>query len=327
VTTAELVLAPDAEQVYRAFLRSPGAPLSSLAHACASDEPTVERVLEELRERGLLRRAADGRLSPARPDLALEPSLLEAERELVERQRQLLQARREVSGLVEAYANAVADTGQVLEAERVDGFSAINKRIYELVTSSTSEVLNISLRGQRSPEAIAEGRTIDIPMLLRGVRMRSIVPPTVLESAETYAWVRELSHLGDEHRVLDSPPLQMLLLDRRLVVVPVDPQEPSDAALFLWSPTLVACFASLFELAWRTAEPLFRDAPADDEGLGDRERELLTLLASGVKDEAVARHLGCSVRTVRRDEQTLFERLGARTRFQAGAEAVRRGWL
>jgi hypothetical protein len=41
-------------------------------------------------------------------------------------------------------------------------------------------------------------------------------------------------------------------------------------------------------------------------------------LTSGLKDEAAARYLGLSLRTVRRRIAALMDRTGANTRFQAG---------
>ena len=59
----------------------------------------------------------------------------------------------------------------------------------------------------------------------------------------------------------------------------------------------------------------------------DEHRRLLMLLASGLKDEAIARQLGIGERTVRRRVAELADRLGARTRMQFGIQAVRQGWL
>ena len=54
---------------------------------------------------------------------------------------------------------------------------------------------------------------------------------------------------------------------------------------------------------------------------------MLRLLAGGLTDEMIARRLGVSVRTARRAASDLLSRLGARSRFQAGARAVAREWL
>ncbi|MEW1841736.1 helix-turn-helix domain-containing protein [Nonomuraea angiospora] len=55
------------------------------------------------------------------------------------------------------------------------------------------------------------------------------------------------------------------------------------------------------------------------------DRRLLALLAAGLKDDAIARQLGTSPRTIRRRLRHLLDELNAETRFQAGAQASRRG--
>ncbi|HEV7963709.1 MAG TPA: helix-turn-helix transcriptional regulator [Actinoplanes sp.] len=68
-----------------------------------------------------------------------------------------------------------------------------------------------------------------------------------------------------------------------------------------------------------------RGGPAD--GLSGSDRTLLRLLALGVTDEAAARRMGVSVRTIRRHVSQLLDRLDAVSRFQAGVQAAQRGWL
>jgi hypothetical protein len=50
-------------------------------------------------------------------------------------------------------------------------------------------------------------------------------------------------------------------------------------------------------------------------------------MAAGLTDEAAAKRLGVSLRTVRRQIQALMTRLQATSRFQAGHNAAQRGWL
>lgn len=62
-------------------------------------------------------------------------------------------------------------------------------------------------------------------------------------------------------------------------------------------------------------------------GLGnDTTRAVLALLAAGLGDQAVARRLGCSERTVQRHVLKLVEAVGAKTRFQAALHIGHRGW-
>ncbi|AEH08041.1 MULTISPECIES: LuxR C-terminal-related transcriptional regulator [Protofrankia] len=65
----------------------------------------------------------------------------------------------------------------------------------------------------------------------------------------------------------------------------------------------------------------------DNTSPNDSERLLLRLLSLGAKDEAAARHLGVSVRTVRRMIADLMRRMDARSRFQAGILAAKKDWL
>jgi DNA-binding NarL/FixJ family response regulator len=88
----------------------------------------------------------------------------------------------------------------------------------------------------------------------------------------------------------------------------------------------VAALVRLFELLWEQACPLPRWRPEDPVATtGALDVELLRLLATGMKDEAIARDLGISLRTLGRRMATLLERLGARTRFQAGLQSARKG--
>ena len=57
------------------------------------------------------------------------------------------------------------------------------------------------------------------------------------------------------------------------------------------------------------------------------DREILALMAAGLKDSAVAHQLGLAPRTLRRRIARLMALLHVQTRFQAGLEACRRGWL
>ncbi|MEU6681013.1 LuxR C-terminal-related transcriptional regulator [Streptomyces sp. NPDC046925] len=61
--------------------------------------------------------------------------------------------------------------------------------------------------------------------------------------------------------------------------------------------------------------------------LSSTERALLRLAAEGCTDAAAASRLHVSHRTARRMMAALMERLGARSRFEAGVKAVRLGWL
>ena len=86
-------------------------------------------------------------------------------------------------------------------------------------------------------------------------------------------------------------------------------------------PVLVQGLLCLFEAVWTACRWAMPDSPTLAE------RNLLERMATGSTDQAIARRLGISDRQVRRRIARLLQRLGASSRFAAGAEAVRRGWL
>lgn len=58
-----------------------------------------------------------------------------------------------------------------------------------------------------------------------------------------------------------------------------------------------------------------------------RQLDCLSRMAAGDKDEKAARNVGLSLRTFRREVEQLMILVGAKTRFQLGSEAQRRGWI
>lgn len=140
----------------------------------------------------------------------------------------------------------------------------------------------------------------------------------------TWAYAMETAAAGEEIRLSDEVPTRLIVRDRDAAVIPIDNADLDAGALVVWSRPVVEMFVTLFELCWARATPAFTATPDPEAG---RNPKLLDLLAAGAKDETAARQLGLNVRTVRRDVARLMDELSATTRFQAGVEAVRRGWL
>ena len=106
-------------------------------------------------------------------------------------------------------------------------------------------------------------------------------------------------------------------------------------ALVVRGSLLVDAFVRLFELQWELALPIADVARGGDDGadglggdvLTEVERRLVAMLSSGMTDEAMARAIGLSHRTVQRRLADLARRVGAEGRFQLGVQAARRGWV
>jgi hypothetical protein len=127
--------------------------------------------------------------------------------------------------------------------------------------------------------------------------------------------------------VLGDVPGRLAVVGDVAALIPQRFDLADDVVLVVRQPALVASVTLLFEGLWERAL-VVPGIGADDPTEGDSARRLLLdQMARGAKDEQIARTLGLSLRTVRRRVADLLEELGADSRFQAGVEAVRRGWL
>lgn len=131
---------------------------------------------------------------------------------------------------------------------------------------------------------------------------------------------------GEEIRVAQEKlPTKLLIVDSHTALVPLGPY--GHPCLLIRDQGIVDAFVSYFELKWAEARPWAPPGIPIPEKENTQRQRILEALAAGLKDEAIARQQGVSVRTVRRHITALMQELGVTTRFAAGVAAVRRGWL
>lgn len=122
-------------------------------------------------------------------------------------------------------------------------------------------------------------------------------------------------------------PLQMKLVDGREVVLQGPTLGGRPTLMAVDEPRTVSAAWAYWRAVRESSVPV-PPAPGGGEGLTVRQQRIVTLLRQDLTDEAVARHLGCSVRTVRGDVAQIMERVGAHSRFAVAhrlATTVRRG--
>jgi DNA-binding NarL/FixJ family response regulator len=120
--------------------------------------------------------------------------------------------------------------------------------------------------------------------------------------------------------VLPGLPLRLYLADNNIAAIPLR-SSTVDSMLVVYPSALLGALVALFDGLWRRALPL-HSTPAGRTAASSQ--RLITLLLSGLTDEAIARQLGLSHRTVQRHVANLMTELGAHTRFQAGVQAALR---
>ncbi|MFD7445900.1 response regulator transcription factor [Streptomyces sp. NPDC059909] len=199
--------------------------------------------------------------------------------------------------------------------------SPLGRWFVRLQHEASEEVVTLD----RPPYALSTSRSIQSTALRRGVRYRTVYAPESLQWPGVLNDIRELAELGEDARVLDGLRVKLAIADRRLAIMPLSLDLGDDVRAAVVRPSaLLDALIDLTEALWGQALPI--GAPAADL-LSPEDRAALTLMCSGMKDEAIARQLGWSIRTMRRRVQVLYGQLGASNRFQAGVLAARRGWI
>ncbi|MFI5678915.1 response regulator transcription factor [Streptomyces cellulosae] len=306
------------ELVYRTILHQPDAGTAGWALLTGASPARVRESCDQLLTVGLLQPPDSmGGLRAIDPRVAI---------------RGLIRRRETVSELLAATAEEMAtayEAGLLREEpsrliEVASGEGAIAARLEEMYARAEHEVCLFDTPPYLAPPA----RQLDlqVDLLRRGIVSRGIYAASALEDPKVLSRTWNMVELGEQARVLPSVPVKLLVVDGCRAMLPLTSSAAGGyCAVVVWHSAVTEALQKLFEMAWQQATPLGQ--PVGDGELNESEGALIRLLAAGMKDEAVARHLGVSLRTLRRRVSELQERLGAASRFQLGARAAQRGWL
>ncbi|MFD5465988.1 hypothetical protein ACFWIQ_24610 [Kitasatospora sp. NPDC127059] len=324
------VLDPDSERgrVYRSLVARPRAHPHQLAAETGLDTDTVLAVLRDLADDGAAvafdtTRSADDRdhaWEAMPPDRVVEAVL----------QRDALRqatARRAGAELERLYRYARRDAGAYGPLEVVEEPAEVLAASNRLQLAARHQVRVIDV----PPYSGSRAHYLDQEELQRrrmaaGVAYRVIYHGGASEDPVAGPNMARMVEAGEQARTLAEPPLKLAIGDEDLAIVTLPADDREGVVSLLIRPSgLLTALAAVFETLWRLAVPA--TVTDVDLRIDDRDRRILTLMASGATDDAIARRLGLGRRTVVRRVSTLLAHLGATTRFQAGVQAARRGWL
>jgi hypothetical protein len=169
---------------------------------------------------------------------------------------------------------------------------------------------NAAVRGSRTMIALIE----------RGVRVRQVATGRHVNTGSARS---TRSDAGGARRAVAELPAKACVVDRRFALVPVDLSTLAYGLLIITDPTVVKVLVAAHHTLWEASNCPGSDADSTPEHLV----AVLGMLASGLTDDRAAERLGLSSRTYSRRVAELMGTLGAESRFEAGVEAARRGWL
>lgn len=168
-------------------------------------------------------------------------------------------------------------------------------------------------------------RSLEVDLLTSGNSVSAVCSSdTALQDA---GHLDQIEDKGAQIRVACAQLPDVIILDRRVAILRPHDCRFSEKVLVVYDRSIVSALCNTFFAAWQSAVKLevFRQCGLDIED--EVTAQILDLLGSGCKDETAARRLKMSVRTYRRHVARVMERLGAESRFQAGALASRLGLL
>ncbi|MFG2357846.1 response regulator transcription factor [Streptomyces sp. NPDC048521] len=314
--------------VYACCLEEPGHDVHSIAQAVGVREEVAERSVVRLLELHLLTRGCgaqgDAALLAVSPDAAAAKMAAPVEERIREQRQWLSRSQAELSRFLPVYL----DRDRRFNAfQVVDNVHDVRHLLNKAALRCVSEVMSAQPGGgTRVPEAMSEALERDRAMLARGIRLRTLYHHTARFNGPSQEYVSAASELGAEYRTVHDLFGRLIVFDREIAFIQT--QDDQFGAVVVREPSTVAYLCEIFERTWVMAKPF---ANASVDGLGEVAREvhrtILRLLAAGLKDEALARRLGMSLRTTRRHVASIMQELGATSRFQAGVIAAQRGLL
>lgn len=316
------------EVVYRAMLAHPQEGVAALGTRLALPERQVRKALDVLSELALLRPSADreGELRAVPPEVGMEALMARQQAELAAQQLRIEASRAAAAQLIADFAD-LRSVGSHPGVEQLTGLDRIRDRLTVLTREVREEVMTFAPDGGQKPENIEAAKPLDLDLLGRGIRMRTVYLDSVRNSPHTVEYVNWLAGQGGQVRTVPALATRMIVVDRATAVIPVRSDDTAAGAVVLTGQGMLTALCALFESVWAGARPIGSAARLDEHGLSPQERTALALLADGHTDDAIAKRLGVSPRTARRIATDLMERLDARSRFQAGVRAAQVGWL
>ena len=198
----------------------------------------------------------------------------------------------------------------------IRGLLSINQFLEAAVDDAEHELLTAQPAGPRRAAVLEQAVDRDLRALERGVTMHTLYQHTARRSKATRDHVEHILEHGAKVRTLDEFFNRLIVVDRRLAVVPGG---SPDVAVAIHDPNLVRYLADVFDRYWERGRDYDEHRPGSDSGIAEEVRQLtVRMLTEGHSDPASAKRVGVSTRTYASYVAALKEEYGVETRFQLG---------
>jgi hypothetical protein len=193
---------------------------------------------------------------------------------------------------------------------------AIGPFLAGLVSEVEEELLTAQPQTGRDAQSLAAAALRDTAALERGIKMRTLYQHSARRSSVTHQYVAAVTARGAEVRTLDEFFNRMIVIDRRVVVIP---GEDLSVAIAVREPAVVAYLVDVFERAWERGRPFTNKETTMMREIAAEQRAMtIRMLIEGHADPVSAKRLGVSPRTYAGYVADLKTEYEADTRFQLG---------
>lgn len=204
--------------------------------------------------------------------------------------------------------------------------SAIAPYITSVVADAAEELLTAQPQTGRNIGQLTATAEQDVGALRRGVEMRTLYQHSARRQVATNKYVAAVTVEGAQVRTLDEFFDRLIVIDRRIAIVPGQSATGESVALAVREPSLVAYLVDIFERSWERARPFTsRDATLVRAIEAEQRAMTIRMLIGGHADPVSAKRLGVSPRTYAGYVSELKKEFEVESRFQLGYEMGRRG--
>ncbi|EPH46376.1 helix-turn-helix transcriptional regulator [Streptomyces aurantiacus] len=210
----------------------------------------------------------------------------------------------------------------------LQGVTRIRRAVWQALADASHEVIGIEPGDPGQDRLLPhDGAWRMAQFAARGGRTRTLSRPHPAHEALPAAAHPDRPTAAREVRTLDELPPCLLVFDRDVAFVPA--AEDGRTVFELRSPALIAYVATAFDILWRLASPVYREATPcpPDQAVGPVQRAIASLLTEGLTDAEIAGRLDMNVRTVRVHIAKIAAALGSGSRTQLGFLIGRSGLL
>jgi len=304
------------ERAYTVLLSHRLATTEDIATLLSLSPRKAQRLLDSIESKGLASHSPERprRYIAASPELAIEALASQ-------RQADIERARSAIPVLKKQISSSTEGKESEQLVELITSRAALGQIVVQMLRTVQSEIVGF----QRAPTLQIQGFPYEMPPDLR---IRTISDAGYLALPGALNSLRLDIEKGEEARVSPTLPVKMMIVDRRVGLVPLNVEDQGGPVMLVRSSSLLDSLYALFELTWERSTPIVftqtgeLQAGHPDSRLSDAAGQVIPLLAAGLNDKAIAYEAGMSTTTLNRRIAELMKSFGTRTRFQLGWRAA-----